>query len=91
MQRQRGFELTKSQHAELLLRYDMLRRDLAALLERTVNAFIQSNEIFPEDTDDDDSEAPELTQAELDEIDAMLKLAANIEPTAIHKGIEDQS
>ncbi len=90
-QRQIGFEITKSEHAEMILRFTILRRELKILLERTVRAFIQSNHIFPDKGDVDTSESKKLTQAEMDEIDAMLKLARGINPTPIHQGIEDKS
>ncbi len=72
-----GYDLTKAEYIEMDRLYLFWRKELKAELERCISAFIQANEIFGDDPDEDDE--PERTPEEWAEIEKMLKMAAAME------------
>ncbi len=82
-QRQRGYDLTKSQKAEFDLYYSIMRAKLKEHLELSVSAFIQANNLFPE-TSDTDYDPSDIDWERYDKIEA---LAQGIDKTHVHKAI----
>lgn len=82
-----GFELTPSQFVEMDLHYTILRRDLKKHIERAVSAFIQANRLFSNQP----SEEREYTLAELEEIEAMLRMVDSIAPSEVNPQLENKS
>jgi hypothetical protein len=80
-----GFELTPSQYIEMDLHYSILRKDLKKHIERAVRAFIHANELF---SNHPSEKQKEYTQEELEEIEAMLRMARSIAPSQVNRQLE---
>lgn len=85
-QRQLGVKLTEQEHQEFAASYVVYRAALKQHMERAYSAFIQANEIFPEDTD----VQREYTDEEIAEMRKVLAMAKATERTTIHKQLEEK-
>lgn len=86
-QRQTGVECTKSQAAEIELWWGVMRAAFKQHIEDCTNAFVMANNLYGEpseeesDNDDMDWEA----------LERVMRLAQNVSPTPVMRGIENKS
>lgn len=81
-----GFDLTKSDYIEIDLHYSILRKDLKQLIDRLVNAFVQRNRLFANSPPMEKKR--EYTEKELDELEKMMAMASNINPSEVNQQLE---
>lgn len=84
------FELTSLQYAEVDIRYTayrgQLRKELAKASDRVYSAFIHTNDLGVDRSDDDE----QPTDMDLAELEAILGLMSTMRPIPIHRQIEQE-
>lgn len=81
------FKLTQYQADYARVLFAIYRRELAKEIERTIDAFIQANDIYGGNADSD----RELSPDELAEWNAMMRRALTIDPVQVNRLIESNS
>ena len=78
-------EVTEAQRLEILAYYSVYARALKTALKDLESAFIQRNNIFPTDDEDEEQEDKPLTAAEKAEQFRISQLAEGLEATPVYK------
>lgn len=87
MKDQMGFSVTKAQHIEILVMFDVYRRAWKKEQETFMGAFIRANSIYPVNPVKYDEEEREMTIDDIQKIRKQQQMAQAIDKTHVRKQI----